>query len=399
MVSSRKLLEPFSQIKPGPFISRYEDWIIFTLLLFFFWAVVGIALRKRFEQSRYLRTLITVVALILSIGTYYSIYRGWLHLNFQGFGLLGAFLIFIIIFFVVFGLIKAYGVKTFTALPFGYALLYISLWAISPNIFDTIARVFPILNGILLILFIVSIIKSIMGFFRSSRSPTSASVDLDHSRIPPPDIDKIEDGIDYEEKERKYIKHKTIKLTKKELNSIENIDCYLKKILEILQESNSLTKDQKRSITKALQEIGRTRKDFIKSLDLIKLHINRYKAGDQNKLRELRGRFHNSEDKNAKNKIQKEWLFEHKKIKILEFLKSQEEKTLTFLKAFDGFIQNSVNYLRDNNLKKAVSQIETCREYLNAMSDILKELKRHEYYLMKLSKREEKILKKEKKRK
>ena len=82
---------------------------------------------------------------------------------------------------------------------------------------------------------------------------------------------------------------------------------------------------------------------------------------------------------------------------LSEFLKSKEEKVLTFLNAFDGLIQNAVNYLRKNNLKKAASQIETCLEYLNAMSDILKELKRHEYYLLKLSKREEKILKKEKK--
>ena len=60
MPSTIDILDPFNRIHPGQFISEYSDWILFTLLLFFFWAVVGISLKKHFEQSRYLRVLIEV---------------------------------------------------------------------------------------------------------------------------------------------------------------------------------------------------------------------------------------------------------------------------------------------------------------------------------------------------
>ena len=71
MSSTFDLLDPFTRIRPGSFISQYSDWVLFTLLLFFFWAVAGIALRRRFQESRHLRVLITSIALALAVGTYY----------------------------------------------------------------------------------------------------------------------------------------------------------------------------------------------------------------------------------------------------------------------------------------------------------------------------------------
>jgi len=137
------ILDPFTRIQLGPFISRYSDWILFTLLLFFFWAVAGIALKKRFEETRYLRALVTSTALMLSVGTYYSIYRGWLHLSLQGLGLFGAVLLFIVVFFIIFGLMRGYGMRTSNALSLGFALFYISLWAVIPNILYTIHENLP----------------------------------------------------------------------------------------------------------------------------------------------------------------------------------------------------------------------------------------------------------------
>jgi len=395
MVTFDRFLDPFTKIKPGPFISRYQDWIIFTLLLFFFWAVVGIALRKRFEQSRYLRTLITSVALMLSIGTYFSIYKGWLHLSLQGLGLFGAILLFIVIFFIILGLIKGYGVKGSDALPIGYALFYISLWAVSPNIFDTIARTFPLLNGILLILFIASAIKSVSAFFRHSKSPSSSANELRHADIQQPDEPEIEKEIDFEQNERKYIKKKTLKLTKTELKSVDHIEHYLKQIEDILK-SGTLNNQQKNHISAALQAIGKTRKDFQNGLNRLSRHIANYKAGDQNKLHELRQRFHQAKDRKKKVEIQREWLIEKKKMDIFEFINTHNEKIQTFLNAFDGLIQKAVRFMQQNKPKKAASYIETSRTYINAMKDILKNLKHHEFYLLKLSKKEEHLLQKEK---
>ena len=213
MASGYELFDPFNYIQPGPFISKYSDWITFTLLLVFFVSVAGIALHRHFQENRYLKPLIISVGLILTVGTYYAIFKGWLHLSFQGFGFLGAFLLFIIIFFIAYSLVRAFGVQRSSAISIGYALLYTSLWVASPNIFDTIANKLPIINLVLLILFITSIFKFISAFFRHTKSPLVAAKELSNARlVAPPSTEtdnEIQNELSDERKERKLIPSKS----------------------------------------------------------------------------------------------------------------------------------------------------------------------------------------------
>jgi hypothetical protein len=397
MVTFNDLTESFTRINPGQFISKFQDWIIFTLLLFFFWAVAGIALRRRFEQSRYLRVLITTIAIMFAVGTYFSIYKGWLKFSFEGFGFLGVVLVFIVALFIVIGLIRAYGVKASKALSIGYALFYISIWAVSPSILDTIDEVFPLLNIILLFLFIVSVIKAMAVFINNSKSPISMANELFHKKIKPKDEVEIEKEIDYEKQERKYIKAKTIRLTKRELKTVDHIDHYLKEIENVLTEGTSLTDYQKKHIVNALFVIGKTRNDFLKGLERLDLHIKRYKGGDEVKVNELRKRFHETQERKKKVEIQKAWLIEKKKLEIYDFLKANNEKIVGFLKTFDLHIQKAVRLIEINNPTGARYPIKTARNNIGTMKDVLKKLKRLEFYLLKFSKNEERTLQNEKK--
>jgi hypothetical protein len=193
MPSVYDILDPFTHIDPGRFISKYQDWIFFTLLLFFFWAVIGIALKKKFPDSRHLRILTTSLALMLAVGTYYSIYRGWLHLSLQGLGFYGAILLFMVIFMILLGLLRGYGMHLSKALPLTFVLFYVGMWTMSPSLIDSIGELFPPLNGLLLILFIVSVIKTISAFFRHSSTPKDIAKDLKHTNPSPidePEIDR-----------------------------------------------------------------------------------------------------------------------------------------------------------------------------------------------------------------
>jgi len=67
MAAFDSLWDPYSKIGPGPFAARYQDWIIFTLLLFFFWAVVGIALKRRFAQTFPLLNGILIIIFMASL--------------------------------------------------------------------------------------------------------------------------------------------------------------------------------------------------------------------------------------------------------------------------------------------------------------------------------------------
>ena len=177
------MLDPFTYIQPGPFISKYQDWILIIILMFFFWSIVGLALKKRFGDSKHFRILVTSTGLFMAISTYYSIYQGWIHFTFESLGMFGVFLALVMVFFIIFGLVRSYGMKLNNALPLSYALLYLSLWGFSPNIFDNISDIAPPVNLILLILFFASVWKVVRGFFHHSQSDSSGSMHIPDKSI------------------------------------------------------------------------------------------------------------------------------------------------------------------------------------------------------------------------
>ena len=397
MPSTYQFLDPFTYIKPGPFISEYSDWILFSLLLVLFISAAGIGLHKRFQGNQYLKPLIISLGLLMATGTYYSIYRGWLYLNMEGFGFFGAIIVLLLIFFILFGMIRGYGMRLSNALPIAFSLFYISLWAVSPNIFDTIAQIFPLLNGILLIIFIASVIKSISAFFRYSKSPLSSATKLSRSEIHQPDEPEIEDEVNFEEKERHDIRSGTMKLSLQEIKSVDQIDRYLKKILKILKSTDVLTPDQKDQISTNLKNIGQVKIHFQEGLDRLNQHIKIYKAGDRNEINELRKRFSKVKDKKKKTEIEHEWTFERKKLEIFDFINAYSSKITVFLDTFDSLIRNAVNHIERNNPKEAINPIKTARKYLKQTGDILKKLVKYEIYILRLSETEEKELIREKK--
>ena len=104
--------------------------------------------------------------------------------------------------------------KPWTALPLGYALFYLSLYAVSPNLLDNLSEIFPQGNGILGILFIASLIKIVMRFFSHSQSAKRCSkrtTSMKPSKIDDVEIDK---EITEDKKERKLLKGKTANVTK-----------------------------------------------------------------------------------------------------------------------------------------------------------------------------------------
>ncbi len=201
------LLAPFRNISPGQFISRYSDWILFTLLIFFFWSVITIALKKRFGESKAFRVLATSTALMLSVGTYYMIYKGKLHLSLEGLGMFGAMLILIIIFFILFGLQRNFGMKVSISLPLGFVLFYISIFALTPNIMTNIQNIFPLAKPIMAILFAISLFRLITAFFRHSK-PNLLNIgkEINNRPIPIKDEPEINHEIKDDKKEEKLLK-------------------------------------------------------------------------------------------------------------------------------------------------------------------------------------------------
>ncbi|VBB45023.1 membrane hypothetical protein [uncultured Desulfatiglans sp.] len=407
MAPTIDLLDPFDRIQLGPFISQYSDWIIFTLFLFLFWAIAGIALRKRFEENRYTRALITAVALVLAVSTYFSVYRGWLHLSFGAFGLFGAVLIFIVIFFIIIGSMRGYGMSLANALSLGFALFYISLWAVIPNILHDIQENFPPVNGILLLFFIVSIIKIIAAFFRYSRkSPLETA-----RRLRTTGFDSVTSGntgavenVEVEreekdeEKEAKSLKKRTMKITKAEIRTLEDIETYIERMIQLIKEKgNNIDQEEISELIHILRQIVQKEDILKKGLKIIKTHVEAYQALHQKDISELSKRLSETKDRKQYKILHEELAYQKQMIQALAFLENYESKITDFYKSFIKALSLAMQKLKEKYHEDCLAYLEKAREGLKEMKYVYETQKSIEKYLLRLNKKTIADLKKEKK--
>ena len=368
-------LDPFSHIDPSQIISKYDDWILFTLLIFFFWSVIGIALRKKFEDSRHLRVMVTSIALMFAVGTYYSIYKGWLNFNFQSLGFFGVVFIFIIIFFILYGLFRGYGISLAKSFFLSYVLFYMSLWALSPNIFHTIADFSPLINLILLILFLYSLFKTISGFFSLSKEdPSNLSEELyGYSQKNNKQNREEKAELKYESKN---IKKKTEKATKKEYKSIDEIYNKINEIRKMLGEKgNSLNKNDLQNISKDLTEIGSQEKILYKNLRYVNNHVYHYGKKHKKDIKELEIRFHQASNIHQRSELAKEIEYQKLMIKSLKFLEQYENKIIEMLKTFNQLLSRSIETLKRHYPKDALHYLEKSQMVLREIRYIYKKEK------------------------
>ena len=400
MVSNINILDPFNRIQPGQFISKYQDWIFFTLLLFFFWAVAGIALRKKFEHSRYLRVLITAISLMLAVGTYYSIYRGWLHFSLQGLGMFGTILLFIVIFFIIFGLMRGYGMPLHNALPFGFALFYISLWAVSPNIMHNIQEIFPPVNGILLILFIFSVVKLLFAFFRHTKTsgfklPSTSGFKSNAN----PFSNEIDRELSDEERERAWIKGRTSKITHIEIKSLKHIEEYLLRIIKVIKDNgNMISREEISEVSKAITKIQKSEKILHKGIQRIGEHLTHYRSIEKRDVSELKKRLSQTKDKKKVKIIKDEILYHAKMLEAEQFMQQHENDIIRFVQTFNGHLSTAMQKLGDSYPGDALSILEQASGHLTSMKQIYKKQEEIENYLLKLNREIISDLKKEKKK-
>jgi len=398
MPSTINILEPFDRIQPPPFISRYSDWILFTLLLFFFWAVAGIALKKRFGDSRHLRVLVTVVALMLSIGTYFSIYQGWIHLSLEGLGFFGAVLVLIVVFFVIFGMMRGYGMRLSNALSIGFILFYISLWSVSPNILHTLADIFPLGNTILGFIFLISVIKIIATFMRHfPKSPLEAAKTLKGIDISTPEGAGIDRELDEDKKEKKILKKRTLRFTKLEIKSANDIQTCLEMIInKIKEKGNSLNQDDVAEIYQYLRRIAKNENILKRGMNVIKKHLKAFDQLHRKDISELEKRLEKSTGKKQRKTIEEEIAYQRKMLHAIDFIERYESKIVEFTTYFNKLVYGAMQKMKDHNPNGTLSYLDNAYKGLLEMKQIYKKERELEKYLLKINKKTISDLKKEK---
>ncbi|MFC1591680.1 hypothetical protein ACFL43_04075 [Thermodesulfobacteriota bacterium] len=386
-------LRRFIPAAPEDFLEgSIGEWVVIILLCCLFIALCGAVLPKRLTENRYGKPLIVSLGLILGVGLYMS--KDIYNFNFESFGFVSIWLIIVLVGFVTFGLFR-YGMRIDTAFAMTYCVIYLSFAMITPSLFDSIADSFPIMNMIFLLTFGYLLVRIIIKIVSRKKTAENAAFEFKHDKVPPADQAEIERELDFDKEEKKDLKKKTSKLSDIEINKIEDIEKLVTQFIKTLKKNPSITEDERENIAVMLNKIAAKKKDFETGLQILDRHLEKYQRGDEQQIHELGVRLAEAKDKHKKSEIRKELDFEKRKIEIFEFMKRDKDRLITFLQFFEKEMYNAVQYLRQSNVPQSINRLSMVKKQLGTMKNILKDLTGFVSYLIKYSKKEEKILKKE----
>jgi len=389
-------LRRFIPAAPEEFLQgAFGEWVTIILICAFFVAVCGAVLPKRLTEKRYGKALVICTGLLLGVGLYMA--KDLYNFNLESFGFMSIWLIAVLCGMVAFGLFR-YGMKPDIAFALTYCVMFLSFSLITPSLFDSIAESFPFLNSVFFICFIYLGGRILFKIFKRKESLAGDAKDLWHDKFrSKEDHEEIERELDIEKRDEKRLKKKTIKLTKHELNTIYDINQMLQDIINHLKKHSRLEEADFQEISKLIYNISIKKKEFENSLVLLRRHFENYKREDKNLLQDLRGRLSKTENPLEKEEIKRQYAIEKRKIDICDFTKENETRIDNFLRNFQALLFKAIENIKQNNIQDASIHLTSAKNLLGTIEKVLKQLKAYEKYLLKLSRKEEHILKKEEK--
>jgi hypothetical protein len=354
----------------------------------FFISVAGITLRKNFDRP-YVKPLIIAVGLMLTVGVFK--FRDSVTSIFEGWGIIGTVLLDIMAATIPYGLCRGFGLPGGKAFLLTYILLYILSWLQFPEIFYLFSdKNLGVINLGLLILFFVAIFKVV----KFSKLPPKMGADLPGRSVLRPEIDR---EIETQGDEQRLIKRQAVKMTKIEIHTIDDMAESLAEIHPIIQtHRNNLPRNDRERIAEILKEILRKETIFTKSLQKLRKIFQRIGVADVDQLREQKGRMAKAEEK-EKDILKKEIVDEGEKVKLEKSILEFEERLNQYMNSFNEFIQQSLERLKTSPYPfDAEPSIAKARFVLKEMAEMLKETKILEEKLVRLTKAEKNLLRKEK---
>ena len=383
------LLFPLEQIKPSEILAQYSEWVYFTLVMVFFLSLSGVALRKHFEKP-YVKPLIISVGLMLTFSVFR--YRERLTAIFEGWGILGTILLVAVVGIIPYGLARGFGMPGGRAFYLTYILFYILSWVKFPVVYHSLAdQNLGLVNLGLLVLFFVAIFKVV----KFGKLPSLAPARFEGSS---PVKSEIGQEIEVENKENRLVKSRAEKMTKIEIRSVEDIAEALAEIQQIVStRRNALTQEERERIARILKEISKDEDIFKKRLKSLQELFLRIDAVDAKHLQELRERMAKVDGK-ERQVVKTEIVEEEEKIRIEKTILEFERKLAQYLNSFNKFILEAVEHIKRSPYPyDANAPLSQARAVLKGILEMAKETKLLEDRLVKLTKTEKKLLKKEQK--
>jgi len=385
----RSLFFPLDRIQPSEILSQYSEWIFFTLILIFFISVSGITLRKHFDKP-YVKPLIISAGLMLTVGVFR--FKDSLADIFEGWGILGTVMLVIMAATIPYGLCRGFGMHGGKAFYLTYIMLYIISWARFPYLYHSLAdHNMGLINLGLLLLFFVAIFKVVRLPKLSSFKPGTLSGSGDV-------MPELGEELSLEDKERRLLNTQAKGMTRVELRNVKDIAYELKEIQRIIEaHRNTLPREERDRISHILREIAREEDLFYRNIQGLKKLFQRIDSADSKHLRGLKERMKRGEGK-EKEIIKGELGEEGEKLKIEESIMALERRLGQHLTSFHTSLMGAVEHISVSPYPyDAKPYLEKARLIIEDIMKELKETKALEEDLIKLTRIEKRLLKKEEK--
>lgn len=380
---------------PSEFLKgEIGEWVLVILLCSLFMALAGTVLPRRLTEKRSGKALTVCLGLILGLGLYQG--RHLFNFNLESFGLVGLFLTLILLGFLTYGLSRL-GFDKSTAFALTYCLLYFGMSSLDPSPFDLIAKTIPILNLILLILFLYLAGKMLFKAFGGTKDFNISLKRLKHEHMEPEGEPEIEKEAKAQELEAREIKKTSIHLTHKELHTVEGIDGLLSDIMIEIRRHPHLNDADKQVLSKQLSRLRALKDYFGRRILVLRNQIKNYQTSDERTIQELRHRYETCKNKKQKNQIYKEYKLEKAKLELFDFIFQNEKRIGYEMSKFEQNIALGVDSLRQNNTPQAIVYLSAARNTLHDVEKDIRKLIKLEKMLLKKTKKEKRELEREKK--
>jgi hypothetical protein len=381
------ILYPLDRILPSQLLSQFSEWIYFSLILVFFISVAGVTLRKHFDRP-YVKPLIISVGLMLTVGVF--MFKDQLVMIFEGWGILGLILLVLLVATIPFGLCRGYGMPAKKALYLTYILIYIVSWFKFPVFYYSLANHnLGLVNLGLLILFFVAVFKMVP----LDKSRNNLVNNLVNSS---PFRPEIQQEMEIQNKEKALVKNNAMKITKVEIRTIKDMAEALAEIQRVVEtNNNNIPREEREKIRHFLQRLSNKENILKEGFWSLQKNFKQISTIDARELQNLKERLKKASKKERKI-LKSEIEFEEDKLKTEKIIFDLEVRLNQYIESFNKFLWHPMEHLgRPENLFEVKDNLAKARLILKDLSEMLKETKSLEEKLVKLTKAETGLLKKE----
>ena len=325
---------------------------------------------------------------MLTIGVF--MFRDQVKVIFEGWGVLGTMLLAFVAATIPYGLCRGFGMSKTKAFYLTYILFYLLSWIKFPQLYYSLAdQNLGIVNLVLLIVFFIAIFKMI----KLHKSLADMGVDLKRSSPYNPEIDH---EIEMQDKEKKILKRPAKKSTAIELLTIDDIADALAEIQHTVEtHKNNLPNEERQKIARLLRTMSKKEDVFKKSVSNLQKIFQSIDLLDEKQLKDLKERMTRASGSEKKT-LQSEIIREEEKLRVEKTALDLQNKLEEYLDYFNKLLRQALEYIKTGTYSyDAMPHLAKARVILKDISELLKKADVLQKRLIKLTKVEKKLLKKE----